>query len=150
MMLIFVITISLFVFLLIMIEVYYILQQYVPGMKFSDLDWNFLNLFREKKKSVSSSESAPAPPPPPLENACTFSRLDLMKKRIVDKDNKVVEPSDIKYDIYGNMVSGGVDCAACGNYKYKTFKGCNTLKYDALYSGSGTGLCTSVGFPEKC
>jgi hypothetical protein len=73
-----------------------------------------------------------------------------MKKRIIDKKNKVVEATDIKYDQYGNVISGGIDCSTCGDYKYMTFKGCNTLRYDGMYSGIGTGLCTSVGFPEKC
>jgi hypothetical protein len=73
-----------------------------------------------------------------------------MKKRITDSKDKIVEPTDIKYDENGNVVSGGIECDTCGDYKYKTIKGCNTLRYDAMYSGTGTGLCTSVGFPEKC
>jgi hypothetical protein len=141
---------SLLIFLVLVIEAYHILQQYLKGVKFSELDWNLLNLFFPKKGASDKSTTASAPPPPPLQNVCTFSYIDLMKKRIVNKDNKVVEPSDIKYDQYGNVVSGGIDCTTCANYKYRTLKGCNTLRYDAMYSGTGTGLCTSVGFPDKC
>jgi hypothetical protein len=149
-MLVIVLFFSLLIFLFILIEAYHILQQYLKGIKFSDLDWNFLNLFFPKKGQRGSGEAVAPPPPPPLKNVCTFSYIDLMKKRIVDKNNKVIEPSDIKYDQYGNVTSGGIECDTCGNYKYRTFKGCNTLRYDAMYSGTGTGLCTSVGFPDKC
>lgn len=149
-MLIIVIFFALLLFLLLIVEVFYILQQYLKGIKFSDLDWNFLNLFFPKKSSNMSSAPVAPPPPPPLKSVCTFSYIDLMKKRIIDKENKVVEPSDIKYDENGNVISGGIECDTCGNYKYRTIKGCNTLRYDALYSGTGTGLCTSVGFPDEC
>jgi hypothetical protein len=144
-----VIVLSSFIFLLISIEVIFIINQLLGGTLFKDLDWNFLNWFSKKKKIKVDSSSAPAPAPA-LKNVCTFSRLDLMKKRIIDKDKKIVEPSDIKYDTNGNVVSGGIDCDSCGDYKYMTIKGCNTLKYDSIYSGTGTGLCTSVGFPDKC
>jgi hypothetical protein len=136
-----------FIFLLLIIEIIFLLKQYLNDVEFKDLDWNFLHFFSFKiNKQVVSTAS----PLPPITNVCTFSRIDLMKKRILDKNKQVIEPSDIKYDTNGNLVSGGIDCSTCDEYTYKTIKGCNTLRYDAMYSGTGTGLCTSVGFPNKC
>ena len=134
------IKIILFVFVILLVTWgAYIGKQIYDGKTSIDLDLR--NAFKSVVDQMDLSKPTQQAPVP--RNVCTFSRIDLLKGRILDDKKQVVkyEEDSIK----------NIDCDTCKNYTYKTDKGCNKLLYDMLYSGTGLGICSSsLSYPTKC